>query len=105
MEWKIRQYHEKVSDVFTCADKAFAFLTLENNCNDWLMIVDRKVPGCGQEANKVARKYSKSVCTSWGATKKDGVTNKHLQRTMKGIQICNKLYRMVKKEREMAESR
>ena len=69
------------------------------------MIADRKVPGCGQGANKVARKYSKSVCTSWGATKKDGVTNKHLQWTMKGIQRYNGLYRMVKKEREMAESR
>ena len=39
------------------------------------------------------------------ATKKDGVTNKHLQWTMKGIQRYNELYRMVKKEREMAESR
>ena len=104
-EWKIRQSHEKVSDILTFADEAFAFLTVENNCNDWLMIADRKVPGCGQGAKKVARKYSKSVYTSWGATKKDGVTNKHLQWTMKGIQICNKLYRMVKKEREMAESR
>ena len=104
-EWKIRRSNEKVSDIFTCADEAFAFLTLENNCNDWLMIVDSKVPGGGQGANKVARKYSKSVYTTWGATKKDGVTNKHLQWTMKGIQRYNELYRMVKKEREMAESR
>jgi len=103
-EWKIRRSNEKVSDVFTCADEAFAFLTLENNCNDWLMIVDGKVPGGGQGANKVARKYSKSVYTTWGATKKDGVTNKHLQWTMKGIQRYNELYRMVKKERETTES-
>ena len=104
-EWKIRRSNEKVSDIFTCADEAFAFLTLENDCNDWLMIVDGKVSGGGQGANKVVQKYSKSVYTSWGATKKDGVTNKHLQWTMKGIQRYNELYRMVKKEREMAESR
>ena len=53
-EWKIRQYHEKVSDIFIFSHKAFAFLTLENNCNDWSMIVDGKVPGCWQGANKVA---------------------------------------------------
>ena len=104
-EWKIRRSNEKVSDIFTCADEAFAFLTLENNCNDWLMIVDGKVPGGGQGANKVARKYSKSVYTTWGATKNDGITNKHLQWTMKGIQRYNELYRMIKKERDTEESR
>ena len=50
-------------------------------------------------------KHSKSVYTTWGATKKDGVTHKNLQWTMKGIQRYNKLYMMIKNERENAESK
>ena len=61
-----------VSDVFTCADEALAFLTLENSCNDWKMIIDGSVPGAEHRATKVERKYSTSVYTTWGGTKKDG---------------------------------
>ena len=71
-EWKLRRTVDTVSNVFTCADKALAFLTLENSCNDWKMIIDGTVPGAEQQATKVERKYSKSVYTTWGGTKKDG---------------------------------
>ena len=100
-DWKIRRASERVSEVFACADGALAVLTLENNCKDWLMLVDRKVPGgCGQQTYKVAQKHSKSVYTTWGATKKDGITNKTLQWTSKGIQRYNQLFLMIKNERE-----
>ena len=71
-ERKIRRTIDTVSDVFTCADKALAFLTLENSYNDWKMIIDETVPGAEQQATTVERKYSKSVYTTWGGTKKDG---------------------------------
>lgn len=103
-EWKMRRTTEKVSDVFTCADEAFAVLTLENNCNDWKMIIDGTVPGAGEGANKVGRTHSKSVYTTWGATKKDGKTKQNLQWTSKGIQRFNQLHRKIKLERELPET-
>ena len=36
------------------------------------MIIDGTVTGAEQRATKVERKYSKSVYTTWGGTKKDG---------------------------------
>ena len=92
-----------VSDVFTCADEALAFLTLENSCNDWKMIIDGTVPGAEQRATKVDRKHSTSVYTTWGGTKKDG-RKSNLQWTDKGIKRYNELHKHIKKEREQAEA-
>ena len=102
-DWKVRRANESVSQEFTCADEALAVLTLENNCKDWLMLVDGKVPAGnnGQRlTDKVARKHSKSVYTTWGARKRDGQTNKTLQWTSKGIKRYNVLFDMIKEERE-----
>ena len=101
-EWKLRRTVDTVSDVFTCADEALAFFTLENSCNDWKMIIDGTVPGAEQRATKVERKYSKSVYTTWGGTKKDGKKS-NLQWTMKGIQRYNELHAHIKMERELTE--
>ena len=67
------------------------------------MLVDGKVPAGnnGQRlTDKVARKHSKSVYTTWGARKRDGQTNKTLQWTSKGIKRYNVLFDMIKEERE-----
>jgi hypothetical protein len=101
-EWKLRRTDDTVSNVFTCADEALAFLTLENSCNDWKMIIDGSVPGAEQREKKVERKYSKSVYTTWGGTKKDGKKS-NLQWTMKGIQRYNELHAHIKMERELSE--
>ena len=103
-DWKLRRTMELVSDVFTCADEALAFLTLENSCNDWKMIIDGTVPGAEQRATKVERKHSRSVYTTWGGTKKDGKKS-NLQWTTKGIKRYNELHKHIKLEREQKEAK
>ena len=66
------------------------------------MLINGKVSGDNglRQTDKVARKHSKTVYTTWGARKSDGQTNKTLQWTSMGIKRYNVLFDRIKEERE-----